>query len=149
MRSPAHWVKARTPARAIPVNAVHAETACLGTKHGSAQRSARRKNLDIETVLIDEFQVKVPALGEALSSYFGVPYEAFKPDRIKAPDLMKNMGREFCLENQWVPIEDSKDGIVVMTTDPERTRVSKIVNNVYPKSRIVYKVTTNREFVSR
>jgi type II secretory ATPase GspE/PulE/Tfp pilus assembly ATPase PilB-like protein len=113
-----------------------------------AQRSARRKNLDIETVLIDEFQVKVPALGEALSSYFGVPYEAFKPDRIKAPDLMKNMGREFCLENQWVPIEDSKDGIAVMTTDPERTRVSKIVNNVYPKSRIVYKVTTNREFVA-
>src|SRR5687768_848497 len=30
-----------------------------------AQRSARRKNLDIETVLIDEFQVKTPALGDA------------------------------------------------------------------------------------
>jgi type II secretory ATPase GspE/PulE/Tfp pilus assembly ATPase PilB-like protein len=113
-----------------------------------AQRSARRKNLDIETVLIDEFQVKVPALGEALSSYFGVPYEAFKPDRIKSPDLMKNMGRQFCLENQWVPMEDSKDGIIVMTTDPERTRASKIVNNVYPKSKIVYKVTTSREFVA-
>jgi len=32
-----------------------------------AQRSARRKNLDMETVLIEEFKVKLPALGEALS----------------------------------------------------------------------------------
>ncbi len=113
-----------------------------------AQRSARRKNLDIETVLIDEFQVKLPALGDALSSYFGVPYEPFKQDRIKPPDLMKNMSREYCQTNQWVPLEDSKEGIVVMGIDPEKTKASKVVNNVYPKSKVVYKVTTNREFAS-
>ena len=113
-----------------------------------AQRSARRKNLDIETVLIDEFQVKVPALGEALSSYFGVAYETFKPDRIKAPELMKNMSRDFCLEHQWIPLEEANDGIAVMAIDPERTKVSKMVNNVYPRSKIIYKVTTNLEFTA-
>src|SRR5215212_4296232 len=46
-----------------------------------AQRSARRKNLELETVLVDEFQVKVPDLGNALAVYFGVAYEPFKPDR--------------------------------------------------------------------
>src|SRR5881392_3445601 len=35
-----------------------------------AQRSARRKNLDLETVLVEEFQVKTPDLGNALSVYF-------------------------------------------------------------------------------
>ena len=113
-----------------------------------AQRSARRKNLDIETVLIDEFQVKIPALGDALSAYFGVPYEPAKAERIRAPDLLRNMSREFCETNMWIPLEDSKDGIVVMALDPERTRASRIVNNVYPKSKIVYKVTTQREFVA-
>jgi GAF domain-containing protein len=34
-----------------------------------ATRSARRKNLDIEDILIDEFQVKSPAIGEALSQF--------------------------------------------------------------------------------
>ncbi|OGA46572.1 MAG: secretion system protein E [Betaproteobacteria bacterium RIFCSPLOWO2_12_FULL_62_13] len=111
-----------------------------------AQRSARRKNLDIETVLIDEFQVKVPALGDALSGYFGVPYEAFKENRIRHPDLTRNMSREFCETNMWIPLEDTKDGIIVMTLDPERTRASRIVNNVYAKSKIIYTVTTNREF---
>ena len=111
-----------------------------------AQRSARRKNLDIETVLTDEFQVKSPVLGDALSSYFGVPYEPFKQDRIKPPDLMRNMSREFCQTNMWIPIEDSKEGIIVLTVDPEKTNASKMVNNVYPKSKMVYRVCTNREF---
>src|SRR5690349_510965 len=111
-----------------------------------AQRSARRKNLDIETVLIDEFQVKIPALGDALSTYFGVPYETAKAERIRHPELLRNMSREFCEANMWIPLEDSKDGIVVMALDPERTRASKMVNNVYPKSKVVYKVTTAREF---
>ena len=111
-----------------------------------AQRSARRKNLDIETVLTDEFQVKVPALGDALSSYFGVPYEPFRENRIRHPDLTRNMSREFCETNMWIPLEDSRDGIIVITLDPERTRASRMVNNVYPKSKIIYKVTTTREF---
>ncbi len=111
-----------------------------------AQRSARRKNLDVETVLIDEFQVKLPTLGDALSAYFAVPYEPFKQDRIKPPDLLKNMNRSFCMTNQWVPLEDSKDGIIVLALDPEKIRASRMVANVYPKSRVVYRVTTNREF---
>src|SRR5688572_25794852 len=113
-----------------------------------AQRSARRKNLDLETVLTDEFKVNAQALGDALSNYFGVPYEPFKQDRIKPPDLLKNMSREFCQTNQWIPLEDSKDGILVLAIDPEKTKASKMVNNVYPKSKIVYRVTSSREFAS-
>ena len=111
-----------------------------------AQRSARRKNLDIEVVLTDEFQVKLPAIGEALGQFFGVPYEPFKADRIKPPDLMRNMNREFCQTNQWIPLEDSKDGIIVLTLDPERVKASRMVSNVYPKSKIVFRVCSNSEF---
>ena len=113
-----------------------------------AKRSSRRKNLDLETVLIDEFQVKVPVLGAALATFFGVGYEPFKQDRIKPPDLLRNMSREFCLNNQWVPLDDTKEGIVVMTPDVERTRTSRMVANVYPKNKIVYRVTTQREFIA-
>ena len=113
-----------------------------------ATRSARRKNLDIETVLIDEFQVKLTAIGEALAAYFSVPYEPHKPDRVKPIDLMKNMSREFVESSMWVPVDDTKDGIVVLTTDPEKIRGSKIVNNVYPKSKIVYRVCCTREFTA-
>ena len=89
-----------------------------------ATRSSRRKNLDIETVLIDEFQVKVQAIGEALAAYFGVSYEPFKSDRVKPMDLLKNMSREFIETSMWVPIDETQaDGIIVLTTDPEKIRV--------------------------
>ncbi|HUO43918.1 MAG TPA: ATPase, T2SS/T4P/T4SS family [Burkholderiales bacterium] len=112
-----------------------------------ATRSARRKNLDIETVLSDEFQVKAGAIGEALAAYFQVPYEPFKADRVKPLDLLKNISREFAESNGWVPIDDTKDGILVLTTDPEKIKGSRVVNNVFPKSKVVYKVCGNREFV--
>jgi hypothetical protein len=46
-------------------------------------------------VLIEEFQVKIPAIGQALAKFFGVPYEPFKPDAIKPMDLLKNLKREY------------------------------------------------------
>ena len=75
-----------------------------------AVRSARRKGLDIEAVLLDEFQVKPAAIGEALSAFFGVPYEPFRMDRIKPLDLLKNLKRDFLESSLWVPVEDAKDG---------------------------------------
>src|SRR3989339_1562896 len=111
-----------------------------------ATRTARRKGVDIEEVLIDEFQVSIPALGKALSSFFGVPYEPYKADRIKPADLLKNLKREYVESSHWIPIEETQEGLVILTTDPERTQASRVVNNIFPKNRLVYKVCSQREF---
>ena len=111
-----------------------------------ASRQARKKAIDIEQVLVEEFQVKIPAIGAALSKFFGVPYEPFKADRIKPMDLLKNLKREYVEANQWLPIDDSKEGLVVMCIDPERIKSSRIASNVFPKARIVYKVATQKDF---
>jgi len=111
-----------------------------------AARQARKKAIDIEQVLIEEFQVKIPAIGAALSKFFGVPYEPFKPDRVKPGDLLKNLKREYVEANQWVPIDDTREGLVVLCLDPERIRSSRIASNVFPKARIVYKVATQKDF---
>jgi len=111
-----------------------------------AQRSARRKNVDLEDILIKEFQVKLSAIGNALSRFFGVPYEAFRADRIKPMDLLRNLKRDYVEANQWLPIEESQEGIVVISMDPERIKGSRIVNNIFPKGKIAYRVTTNAEF---
>src|SRR5437588_8219940 len=111
-----------------------------------AARQARKKAIDVEQVLTEEFQVKIPAIGHALSKFFGVPYEPFKPDRVKPAELLKNLKREYVEGNLWVPIDEGKDGIVVLCLDPERIRSSRIAANVFPKSRLTYRVTTHKEF---
>jgi type II secretory ATPase GspE/PulE/Tfp pilus assembly ATPase PilB-like protein len=111
-----------------------------------ATRTARRKGVDIEDVLLDEFQVKPEALGKALSTFFGVPYEPFKADRVKPADLLRNLKREYVESSHWVPIDDGPEGVVILTTDPERIQASRVVNNIFPKNRLAYKVCTQREF---
>jgi len=111
-----------------------------------AARQARKKAIDIEQVLTDEFQVKIPAIGHALAKFFGVPYEPYKADRVKPGELLKNLKREYVEGNVWVPIDETKEGIVVLCLDPERIRSSRIASNVFPKSRLSYRVTTHKEF---
>ncbi len=111
-----------------------------------ATRTARRKNLSIEEVLVNEFQVKHQALGAALSKFFNVPYEPFKSDRVKPADLLKNLKRDFLDQGKWAPVEESSEGIMVVCLDPEQVKGSRIVNNVFPRGKIAYRVTTNHEF---
>jgi len=109
-------------------------------------RTARRKGVGIEDVLLDQFQIKPQVLGQALSRFFGVPYEPFKPDRIRPADLLKNLKREYLGSNHWLPLDETPEGMVVLTTDPERTRASRVVNNIFPKHPLIYKVCSQREF---
>jgi type II secretory ATPase GspE/PulE/Tfp pilus assembly ATPase PilB-like protein len=112
----------------------------------TAGRNARKAGLDTEDMLLNEFHVKLPAIGQSLAKFFQVLYEPFKPDRIKPFELLKNLKRQYVEQNQWIPIEDGKDGIVVIATDPERVKNAKIVNQIFPKSRIFISATTHIEF---
>ena len=112
-----------------------------------AVRSARRKNADIEDVLIEEFQIKSSIIGQSLAKFFQVKYEPYRSDRVKSMDLLRNIKREYAASAQWIPIEENKDGLLVMTTDPEKIRASHVARNVFPKHKLIFSVTTQREFV--
>ena len=111
-----------------------------------ATRTARRKGIDIEEVLLDEFQVSVAALGKALSKFFGVPYEPYRGDRLKPTEMLKNLRREYVESSRWIPTEETQEGLKILTTDPERIQASRVVNNIFSKSRLIYQVCSQREF---
>lgn len=111
-----------------------------------ATRSARKKGCDLEDVLLDEFQIGLPLIGKALSSFFSVRYEPFKKDRIRPMDLLKNLKKDYVESNSLLPIDEIKEGLVVLTLDPERVKSQRIANTIFPKHKIIYAVTTRREF---
>jgi len=114
----------------------------------NAQRSARKKGQDIETVLIEEFEVKPADIGKSISAFFGVNYEPFKHDRVKPIDLLKTLKQEYVLANGWIPIDETREeGLVILTPDPEKVKSSRIVGNIFPKhARISYRVCLERDF---
>ncbi|MDC8759104.1 ATPase, T2SS/T4P/T4SS family [Janthinobacterium fluminis] len=111
-----------------------------------ATRAAREQAVDIEEVLQDEFLVPPATLGQALAAFFEVPYEPFKRERLRPLDLLKNLKRQYVEQNGWLPLEDGKDGLMVLALDPERVRNTRIVNQIFPKAAILFRVSGSREF---
>ncbi len=112
----------------------------------AATRTARKNDVPVEDVLLKELHVKLPVLGHALSRHFNVPYEPYKAERVKPVELLRNLKRQYVEECLWLPLEENKDGLLVMATDPEQVANTRIVNQIFPRSKIVYRVTTNLEF---
>jgi type II secretory ATPase GspE/PulE/Tfp pilus assembly ATPase PilB-like protein len=110
-----------------------------------ATRLARERDADIEDVLLADFHLKPAQLGPALSDYAGVPYEPFRPDRMKPVELLRNLKQQYALEHGWLPLEDGPDGLVLMALDPERVAASHIATQVFGRARIAWRVTTRHD----
>ncbi len=108
---------------------------------------ARTGGQPVEQVMITQFQVAAAQIGQSLARYFDVPYEPFQANRLRVESLHGMLKRDFVDKQGWIPLEESADGLMVMCTDPEMVRSSRIVPQVFPRvSRFSYRVTTQSEF---
>jgi type II secretory ATPase GspE/PulE/Tfp pilus assembly ATPase PilB-like protein len=113
---------------------------------GESTRLAREQGASTERVLIDALGLSHAELGEAAARFYGVAYEPFRADRVKPMDLLRNIKREYVQQSHWLPLEETTEGVVVMTVDPEQVRSSRVVHNVFPRARLAFRVTTRDEF---
>ncbi|MFV0662294.1 GspE/PulE family protein [Denitromonas sp.] len=112
----------------------------------AAGAKARDRKVTTEEVLVDDMGLALADVGDAVARCFGVPYEPFRGDRIKPVDLLRNIKRDFVEQSHWLPLEETEEGIIVMATDPEQTRASRVAHNVFPNKKIAFRATTHRDF---
>jgi hypothetical protein len=111
-----------------------------------AMQSAAARRLDIEDVLLDELGVPPALVGRALADFFGVPYFMFQVDRRRPHGLLDSFNREYVVQHQWMPVEESRNGLYVLAVDPDQLKASGAVQRVFPHAPPIYCVTTRREF---
>jgi type II secretory ATPase GspE/PulE/Tfp pilus assembly ATPase PilB-like protein len=108
---------------------------------------AREDAVPVEQVLVEQFSIKPAQIGPSLAKFFGVPYEPSNPGRLRVDALQGALKPEFVLEQGWIPLEESPEGLVVMCLDPEAVRGSRVVPQVFPRhGRIAWRVTTQTDF---
>ncbi|HRP95371.1 MAG TPA: GspE/PulE family protein [Rhodocyclaceae bacterium] len=112
----------------------------------AATRSAREQGSTVEAVLVDRLGLSLAEIGAAAARFYNLPYEPYRTDRIKQMDLLRNIKRDYVEQNQWLPLEETADGIVIVAVDPEQVRASRVAHNVFPRHRLDFRVTTRREF---
>jgi GAF domain-containing protein len=110
-----------------------------------AKRSAHRKQLDLEDVLIDEFQVRPTDLGASFGEFFCVPYEPFRPDS-PMPAPLRRFKRDYAESHGWLPVADNGKTVTVVSLDPDQLVAGHTIDELFPEREIDYRVTTRREF---
>ena len=111
-----------------------------------AAREGRESGAGTEAVLISQLGLSAAELGAAAARYFGVPYQAFAANHVKPMDLLRNIKREYVEQTLWLPYEENPEGVMILCVDPEQVRSSGVAQNVLPKKRLNFRVTTQRDF---
>ena len=83
----------------------------------AAIAAARHRNVDVETVLMDQYKIPKSELGAALSQFYRVPFFEFDEHVIPPPDLMKDLKLEFLKRNLWLPLKRERDGTTIALID--------------------------------
>ncbi|MGE3348946.1 MAG: GspE/PulE family protein [Ramlibacter sp.] len=110
-------------------------------------QNAREEAKPVEHMLMAQFQIRPAQIGPSLAKFFGVPYEGFNSGRIRSEMLHGPLKRDFLMEQGWIPVEETPEGLVVMCMDPEAVRGSRIVPQVFQRmTKFAYRVTTQTEF---
>jgi len=109
-------------------------------------RMGREEGVGTESLLIERLGLLPRELGEAASRFFGVPYTPYNPNQVKPMDLLRNIKRDYVLQSMWLPLEENAEGVIILCIDPEQVRSSGVAQNVLPRKRLTFHVTTRHDF---
>ncbi|WP_051327844.1 ATPase, T2SS/T4P/T4SS family [Desulfatirhabdium butyrativorans] len=83
---------------------------------------AQKSRKSVETVLIEEFQIPKPEIGESLSRYYGCPFRSFDPQANLPKEISRSLKKSFLLHDMWVPVNWSNNTIEILVDDPKDIR---------------------------
>ncbi len=85
----------------------------------TAMTEARRKGIDVETQLIDEYRLPKKEIGESLSRYFKCPFLEFDERSVPDPALITGINFDYLKANYWVPLRREEDTVDILVDDPK------------------------------
>jgi type II secretory ATPase GspE/PulE/Tfp pilus assembly ATPase PilB-like protein len=106
---------------------------------------SKKLSKSVEHVLIETYKIKKEVIGQAFSVFYGCKFRAFDPG-IPAPvELLANLKKAFLLNEVWIPISWSKDGIEVLVDDPRNLNKTDNIKALMKTSKIHFSVATRED----
>jgi len=126
----------------------------------NALAESRRRQVDVESLLIEQFKVPKTEVLTALSQFYGVPTQEFDEKVIPPPDLMKDMKGEYLKRNLWLPLKREDGHVVVLIDNPQDLQKVDSIHQVLkgqkvkfvvglPKDILMFLGTASGEFASK
>ena len=114
---------------------------------GEAGTEARRRQVSVESVLLEHHGIREPDLAAALTLYYRRPYVSLDERTPIVPELLAGLNRARLRSGAWLPIKREGDIVTVAVDDPHdlfkvdvieaALRPSKVALTVAVRERIV------------
>jgi type II secretory ATPase GspE/PulE/Tfp pilus assembly ATPase PilB-like protein len=106
----------------------------------AAITEARKRKIDTESILMDQYKVSKADIGASLSAFYGCSFIEFDPKCTLPSDVIKNLRLEYLSKNFWVPIQHEGDTVVVLVDDPYALHKCDIIKGLLPKLNVQFAV---------
>jgi len=114
----------------------------------SAIAEARRRQVDVESILIEQYKVPRTDLGTSLSQFYECPFIEYDDKIIPPPDLMKGLRMEYLRRNFWLPLKREDHSIVVLTDNPQDLQRVDSVAQALKNRKIKWAVGLRKDILS-
>ncbi|MDY0132547.1 MAG: ATPase, T2SS/T4P/T4SS family [Desulforegulaceae bacterium] len=114
-----------------------------------ARDISKSDNKSVEFVLITKMKIPKEEVGKSLSCFYNVPFRSFNPDLDPPVGVIKNLRKNFLLQNMWVPLDwDIEKGIDVVIDDPLNLMKTDQISNLLDVKKINYQVAIPEDIKS-
>jgi len=114
----------------------------------SAVAEARRRQTDVESILIEQYKVPKNEIGIALSQFYECPFVEYDDKILPPPDLMKGLRIEYLRRNFWLPLRREDHSIVVLIDNPQDLQRVDSVAQALKNRKIKWAVGLRKDILS-
>jgi len=97
-----------------------------------AIREAQQGQLDLETVLLEQYQVPRADIGKSLSQFYRCPFLEYDGLTSLDPELLGSLNPETLRSNAWIPLKCDKDGVHILSDDPNNLNRIQEIKRAFP-----------------
>jgi type II secretory ATPase GspE/PulE/Tfp pilus assembly ATPase PilB-like protein len=112
-----------------------------------ATAEARRRQSDVESILVEQYKVPKGELGVALSQFYRVPFVEFDDKILPPPDLMRDLKLEYLKKAVWVPLRRDDRGLTVLVDNPQDVQKIDTIQQLLPRHKINLAVGLRRDIL--
>jgi type II secretory ATPase GspE/PulE/Tfp pilus assembly ATPase PilB-like protein len=107
----------------------------------AAIAEGRRRQVDIESILVEQYKVQKADLLTSLSQFYRVPAMEYDEKVIPPPDVVSQLKIEFLKRNFWIPVKREDDGsLVVLIDNPQDLQKIDGINQLLKGAKVKFAV---------
>ena len=106
---------------------------------------AKKMNKSVEFVLTGHFQINKEAIGKSFSLFYGCPFRAFDPEFPVPTELLRNLKKTFLLNEIWIPLSWSKEGIEILVDDPRDLNKTDNIKTLMKSGKLNFSVAIRED----